>query len=235
MTPNQAKTLDLIFPVDGVDVSCAYDRQPGGTTPAGVNVRGYETLTNRDRGGSRSGLSPYMQLIPGGGLIQCLNIIVDPTAPALPGQDDDPTPGAIDDPSSDGSGDPYDGSGGNGGRNPLRPATGRRRQIRPGGTGKRRSRQRNYPLIPITITPVANGKIFGDNFVFDGDSSQWSLVSGRYTGGAITHVELASLGTPPPAPIGDYDITIGGATGPGASGYLITYRTAVKGFTVVGS
>ncbi len=70
--PEQLK--DLHFPKAGLDVSLAFSAQPNRpawngeyarTTPLGVNVRGWEVLTNRIRGGSRAGLKKYLQVRPG--------------------------------------------------------------------------------------------------------------------------------------------------------------------------
>jgi hypothetical protein len=47
------------------------------TTPVGVNVRGYEPLSQRRRGGSRAGLSQYIpQQMNGQYLVQCLGQFV---------------------------------------------------------------------------------------------------------------------------------------------------------------
>ncbi len=71
---------DLGFPLRGVDVSKGYGAQQPGTTPLGVNVRGYEPSSRRAKGGARPGLVPYLSQIPGGpAFIQNLNI-VDPTS-----------------------------------------------------------------------------------------------------------------------------------------------------------
>lgn len=65
------------FPFKGIDVSQAYSRQSQGTTPVGINVRAYEALTQRMRGGSRPGLKKYISTKPGGAsVIQDLNSIV---------------------------------------------------------------------------------------------------------------------------------------------------------------
>src|SRR3954463_844347 len=116
--------------------------QPGGTTAAGVNVRAFEAQTQRVRGGSRPGLSRYIDAtVAGTHLIQHLNVIVDPTTDALPDtfDPDPPSPDVLDDPSSDGNGVPVGGGsetftgdpshGGNRNRNPGR-------LVRRGGSGR---------------------------------------------------------------------------------------------------
>lgn len=84
----------LHFPLAGVDVSTAYDRQRignpaegvyGYSTPDAVNVRAIEPATNRARGGSRSGLSKWIETRPSGStkwVIQCLDVIVTASAGA---------------------------------------------------------------------------------------------------------------------------------------------------------
>lgn len=69
--PDQMATLH--FPKAGIDVSRAYAKQsarpgPNGepavyTTPVGVNVRGFEPLTQRFRGGTRPGLVKYVAAV----------------------------------------------------------------------------------------------------------------------------------------------------------------------------
>lgn len=86
--PPQDRPLDLLFPVKGLDVSQPFERQPPQTTPTGVNVRAFETLTQRMRGGSRPALSKYVagQLPGGASLVQELNVVVGVgyTAPGPP-------------------------------------------------------------------------------------------------------------------------------------------------------
>jgi hypothetical protein len=83
--PDQLK--DLHFPKSGLDISMAFSAQPNRpawngeyarTTPLGVNVRGWEPLTGRIRGGSRTGLRKYIPLTPGNitWITQELNLIV---------------------------------------------------------------------------------------------------------------------------------------------------------------
>ena len=51
---------DLEFPVQGIDVTTEFELQRDGTTPMGVNVRAFEPTTGRCRGGTRSGLSRFI-------------------------------------------------------------------------------------------------------------------------------------------------------------------------------
>ncbi len=78
--------VDLNFPLAGVDVSCPFSRQPpkqlgenfwSKTTPEGINVRAFDPLEERARGGSRPGLVKYMAASPyADWIIQDLNVIV---------------------------------------------------------------------------------------------------------------------------------------------------------------
>lgn len=69
--------VDFRFPIKGIDLSQAYSLQPADTTPIGQNVRAYDALQARARGGSRPGLAKYVSAIVGpGGLIQELNSLV---------------------------------------------------------------------------------------------------------------------------------------------------------------
>lgn len=83
--PANEKYVDLEFPLGGVSLLQEYQEQPPGTTPVGENVRGVNPDTLRERGGSRAGLVRYcpIQIPSGVGLIQHLNVIVDPTTDAL--------------------------------------------------------------------------------------------------------------------------------------------------------
>lgn len=69
--------VEGLFPSRGLDVSCEYGRQPAGTAPAGVNVRAFDAGADRQRGGSRSGLSRLIdETVSGAFEIQDLVIIV---------------------------------------------------------------------------------------------------------------------------------------------------------------
>jgi hypothetical protein len=121
--PQRERPNEITFPFRGVDLSLPHAEQQRDTTPVGQNVRAHEPATDRLRGGSRSGLSKYIALQPSGtNLIQHLNIIVDPTTPALLDQFDYPG----------GEPDPSDGP-----RNPGR-------IIRPGGTGRQPNRNTTH-------------------------------------------------------------------------------------------
>lgn len=68
--------VDLTFPLSGIDVSTEFELQPQNTTPKGQNVRTYEALTQRGRGGVRPGLGRYIAQQPSGSnLLQDLNSV----------------------------------------------------------------------------------------------------------------------------------------------------------------
>lgn len=65
--PKQRETdAELLFPVNGVHLGTEYDRQPDRTTAFGLNVRSWDPLASRERGGSRPGLTKYISTRPGG-------------------------------------------------------------------------------------------------------------------------------------------------------------------------
>lgn len=84
--------VDLHFPSAGVDTSGPFcvqkPRDIGGgqyarTTPVGLNVRGFEAETLRNRGGSRAGLSKYIaQPVIAGWIVQQLAVVVWTSAAA---------------------------------------------------------------------------------------------------------------------------------------------------------
>lgn len=76
----QETEKDMPFPLQGIDLSQGHAYQRPLTCETGVNVRAFEPLSNRAKGGSRSGLSKYLpaQVPAGTHLIQHLNT-VDPS------------------------------------------------------------------------------------------------------------------------------------------------------------
>jgi hypothetical protein len=77
--------VDLHFPYGGLNTSCPYERQPNvptmdryaRTAPTALNVRGFEPLNLRMRGGSRFGLVKYIpQAVIADWIIQDLNCLV---------------------------------------------------------------------------------------------------------------------------------------------------------------
>ncbi len=128
------------FPVAGVNASCEYSRQPVDTTPVGENVRAYDTLAERERGGSRSGLSKFIdELVNGASVIQHLAVVVDPQNEALANAGDD-----IEDPSDNG-------------RNLLDDGVTVRR-VRAGGSA---NRHKTGPAVPALIRQAPSVGHFG--------------------------------------------------------------------------
>lgn len=76
----------LPFPDKGLDLSQPLSAQPPRTTPIGQNVRWFEVLTQRGRGGARPGIIKYPVGIVGkSALIQELAEVVSTSATALGG------------------------------------------------------------------------------------------------------------------------------------------------------
>ncbi len=167
------------FPARGVDVSEAFDEQRQLTTPVGTNVRLYEPSTMRARGGSRSGLTKFIEDQPDGSkLIQHLNVIVDPTVDALIADDDGseltPIPSPPPVPPDEQMDDPSDNPFGTGA---LIRNNGRR--IRIGGSGRQANRNRPSKTKPAitSITPFSFVSFYG---------TAWTDVGGTIVGTTLT-------------------------------------------------
>jgi hypothetical protein len=85
---DQAQPTNMVFPVRGIDNSAGYDSQAPGTTLIGNNVRAYDAVSLRQRGGSRQGLTPFLgkgstQQVAGTFLVQHLGCVVWVTASAV--------------------------------------------------------------------------------------------------------------------------------------------------------
>lgn len=77
--PSKKDELPVEFPARGMDVSCPYGQQPPMTTPVGINVRVQDPFLQRTRGGARTGLQKYGDIVPGGvSVIQMLEQLTDP-------------------------------------------------------------------------------------------------------------------------------------------------------------
>ncbi len=146
---NQDQYSELQFPLNGLYLATENETPPPNTTPVGSNVRTFETLTGRGRGGSRPGLKQYIpdQLIPGV-KVQHLAVIIDPQAAGLFG-------GV----GSDSTTDPARNlDGGSGGFPPVR---------HPDQAGRVNVVTDNTrPL--LTITANNQTKTYGDTFTFAG-------------------------------------------------------------------
>lgn len=71
--------MELYFPYKGKHIGFPASKQPQGTSPDLNNVRPYDTLDNRIRGGQRPGLSKkYIQQIGGfpNAVVELLSVTV---------------------------------------------------------------------------------------------------------------------------------------------------------------
>jgi hypothetical protein len=133
---------EMPFPIHGISLLTEFGSQTPGTTPIGKNVRAFETLTQRNRGGSRPGLAEYINSPidgVGGHVIQHLNVIVDPTTDAV--LDDFSGTPFVTDPSTNNLSV----------RNPP-PA----RHVRPGGGAGQPNRNKKKPKTPIKLEQTAS-------------------------------------------------------------------------------
>ena len=70
------RQIDLQFPTGGLDRRLAYQNQPPYTTPDCSNVRPFDTLEGRERGGSRPGISKsFATQFGSGNAIQALSSV----------------------------------------------------------------------------------------------------------------------------------------------------------------
>ena len=70
--------VEILFPTAGLHTGCEFSFSTPLWTEVGVNVRGFDPLQLRLRGGSRPGLSPYVGEPVGflTGTVQDLNVLV---------------------------------------------------------------------------------------------------------------------------------------------------------------
>jgi hypothetical protein len=74
----EKKPVDLSFPVKGLDENWAYKAQPEGTSPDCLNVRPYDPIAARLRGGSRPGISKYFaSAVNGSNPIQRMGYVIE--------------------------------------------------------------------------------------------------------------------------------------------------------------
>lgn len=83
MPEKQEALVNLTFPNLGIGLATEFHEQVKGTTPLGNNVRAFDMLKRRMRGGSRPALSKYIDAQPeGANLIQHLNTVAWSTSEA---------------------------------------------------------------------------------------------------------------------------------------------------------
>lgn len=69
----QKRQLDLKFPTGGLNRRLAFQTQPPWTTPSCLNMRSFDTVAGRERGGSRPGLGKaYSQQLGSGAPVRLL-------------------------------------------------------------------------------------------------------------------------------------------------------------------
>lgn len=157
--PDQSTNIPLTFPVKGTDISCEFDLQPPQTTVLGTNVRAFEPTTQRARGGSRPGLSRYIDdLVGSANVIQHLNYIVDPAVEALPDYDP-PDDGVTGGPNPSGGGDGTTDGTQIDPTEPARNAYGR--VVRYGGSGIQLSKRRKSAVAIEYVDGASFGALFG--------------------------------------------------------------------------
>ncbi len=84
MIPLEESLAEIPFPVKGRSDAISFDQMDGAWTPDGENVRVFESLTSRGRGGSRAGISRYIDAqVSGANAIQHLNTVVRTEGNAL--------------------------------------------------------------------------------------------------------------------------------------------------------
>jgi hypothetical protein len=200
-TPAPETFQDLSFPLNGLNTQTEFELQPPQTTRSCLNVRAYEPITMRLRGGSRPGLSEYIPAQVAGiaAVIQHLNIVADPSEPNLLTFYDNnlfgETSGGTMDPSSN---NPLVG-GADGYRNPDR-------WTRTGGSGATQNRHVGYTGAPVPPYPPpppppphAPGQLVVATFVSGTGAGPYTLlVAGA--GGTITAypaegVDTETIGT----------------------------------------
>lgn len=175
---------DIRFPILGIDVSQELESQRPGTTPSGDNVRTFEKITYRGRGGVRPGLSKFLndQVAPipdsNPQPIQNLTVVIDPSGALFPFPFND-VPGEWfdnSDPSNLGRNLIFDGYVGD---------------VYDGGSGFLPNKKKP-PVPKIVITPNSFSKQGGTNYVFDG--TEFSVDDGitkyrTYLGAQVTAAE----------------------------------------------
>jgi hypothetical protein len=196
--PDLEQNVPMPFPINGIDVSVAYSKQPEQSTPEGVNVRGYEPGTQRQRGGSRAGISKFIVGQVAAGDIQCLDTVVWISPDAL--LDGVEVLSGTDDPSS-------------GARNPGR-------TVRTGGSGRQPNRNVSNKKKRLTITARSYQKPTGGDFRISG--KEFDAV-GLQGADSVDSVTLTCSGFAAGAAPGPYAIVPSSASGSGLSNYRITY------------
>lgn len=144
---NSEQFLEMPWPASGLDVTDEFAMQAARTTTIGVNVRTFEAITRRGRGGVRPGINRYIDARVGGlnSPIQHLNFIVDPQEMALNAPDETVGVDYILDPSTNNLRI----------RNPfLGEAAGTARSVRRKGSARQTNRNRPSQTPQTPQTPI---------------------------------------------------------------------------------
>lgn len=208
--PSPDQELELLFPVAGMDITTEFELQPPSTSALAINVRAIEPGSQRNRGGSRSGIRKYVdQKLGLHSLIQHLNIIVDPTVEAtLSVLEDDTT-------FDNGTGIPDPSNLGRGGR-----------YVRRGGSGVQPKRRKNPPIAHDDTMDATIGGASVDLFPTDNDifSGPATVVLGKIPNLDGGEIELTG-------PIGGWKVTFTPAPGGLGGTYVVPYRITAPGNT----
>lgn len=77
------QVIHVPFPLKGLDINWGRMSQPEGSTFESLNMRPYDTIGNRARGGSRPGLSKYSTVQDQNARIQCIVQSIAPASSAM--------------------------------------------------------------------------------------------------------------------------------------------------------
>lgn len=210
--PSPDQELELVFPLQGMDITTEFELQPPGTTVFAQNVRSIEPGQQRNRGGARCGIRKYVdQKLGLHSLIQHINIIVDPTVDATLSVDEDIRR------FEDGTGIPDPGSVINGSTT---------RYVRKGGSGVQPKRRKDPPkAVNDTITATVGGASV-DLFPTDNDTYSGSPT---VTLGKVPNLRGGTIALS--GPIGGWKVTYTPpATGSGGT-FIVPYRLTAPGNT----
>lgn len=204
--------IPLEFPLQGLNVTREYQLQPPGTTPAAVNVRAIDTLDERLRGGSRSGLSKLIaSTVNGNAPIQNLSVLVtaDEDAVNTDYASSDERSWSSTNPDDDVTTDPStnNNAAGRGNRNPTR-------VVRTGGSGRRSVKA--DPASPFCRTyhvAAAFSESYNDFDICTTDTFPYDFSA--ESGGSGQGLTLVAPGPSPPSlsQVNAIIVTAGGPSG----------------------
>lgn len=184
---------DMTFPSRGVNKVSGFQIQLPETTPVGENVRMFEAMTNRARGGSRSGLSQWIEEeVTGAGLettIQHIGIVVTNDGDAMLGSFNT---GDFLDPSSAGPEFSWP---------PLKFTRNPQRFVRAGGDGVQPFKNHAPLSPPVPPIPPTEAKRYKIEFNSAAIAGHKGLISFVDLGGLQSWTAPPYNGTPPHPPL----------------------------------